>query len=148
MAKYGKRSTRRARGGYLGRGGAAGMPPAPNPSTYSSGAEYGRVVSGSGSSQYNRVFMDGPTGGMGQSNALNGMQGQQSVTNPNTYSLKGGRRRGAGRRKKGGLFGPVLNQAIVPFGILAMQQSYGRKGHSDTKKYYKRNSRRRSFRKF
>jgi hypothetical protein len=42
--------------------------------------------------------------------------------------------KGGGRGRKGGFFGmgSVINQAIVPFGILAMQQSYGRKRHGST----------------
>ena len=131
MTKHRKRSTGGRR--YLGRGG--GALPAPSPSLYSSGSQYGTVVSGSPQSQFARTFENGPTSGMGQSNALTGVQGQLSVRAPQ----KGGR----SRRKRGGLLGPVLNQAIVPFGILALQQSYGRRGNNGTKKYYKRNSRRR-----
>jgi len=42
--------------------------------------------------------------------------------------------KGGVRGRKGGFFGmgSVINQAIVPFGILAMQQSYGRKRHGSS----------------
>jgi hypothetical protein len=133
MGSYKKRCRR----GYLGKGGAS--LPAPSPSLYSSGHQYGSVVSGSPQSQYTRTFVKGPTGGMGQSNALVGVQGQQSVRPP---------QKAGSRRKTGGVWGSVLSQAATPFGILALQQMYGRKGKSNTKKYYKRNSRRRSYRKY
>jgi hypothetical protein len=31
------------------------------------------------------------------------------------------------RKRKGGNLGQVINQAVVPFGLLGLQQSYGRK---------------------
>lgn len=125
--------------GYLGRGGSVkGMPPAPNPSSYSSAHQYGTVVNGSGNSQWNRVFEQGNHG-----NALSGVQGQLSVM----PAQKGGKT----KRKRGGLFGAVVDQAIVPFGVLALQQSYGRKRSSSkgSKKYYKkRYTKKRSFRRY
>lgn len=42
-------------------------------------------------------------------------------------------RGGKSRRKRGGFIGQVVNQAIVPFGILGMQQMY-RKGARSMKK--------------
>jgi hypothetical protein len=50
-----------------------------------------------------------------QSNAARGIQGQKA----------GGRRRSS-KVKRGGFWG-VLNQAIVPFSILGMQQTYGKR---------------------
>ena len=44
------------------------------------------------------------------------------------------RTRSASRGKSGGFFGSVLNQAIVPFSLLAMQQSYRKKGGRKTMK--------------
>ena len=45
----------------------------------------------------------------------------------------------AGRRKrhKGGFLGQVVNNAIVPFGILGLQQTFGRKksGYKKTRRY-------------
>jgi hypothetical protein len=52
-----------------------------------------------------------------------------NINNPNTSTLKqtGGKRR-KGKGKKGGFLGvgAVLEQAVVPFGLLALQQSYGK----------------------
>jgi len=44
------------------------------------------------------------------------------------------RSRSQSRGKSGGFFGSVLNQAIVPFSLLAMQQSYRKKGGRKTMK--------------
>ena len=44
------------------------------------------------------------------------------------------RARSQSRGKSGGFFGSVLNQAIVPFSLLAMQQSYRKKGGRKTMK--------------
>jgi hypothetical protein len=66
-----------------------------------------------------------------------GAQGQWSTQagTPSAQNLSlvqsAGRRRTAGRSRgrRGGLWGQVINQAIVPFGILGMQQSFRRKKH-------------------
>jgi hypothetical protein len=91
------------------RGGAG----APDPSSYSSAATYQMAVNGSENSQYNRVMDQSGPDGRNPSNAIVGIQGQRA----------GGRR----RSKKGGFWGQIINQAIVPFGILGMQQTYRRK---------------------
>ena len=94
-----KRHSRRHRGG-------AG---APSPSSYSSGAGYGVAVNGpTVEGQFDRTFM-----GNGPAN-YRGVQGQ----------MTGGRK---SRRKRGGFFGEIINQAIVPFTLLSMQQSYRKK---------------------
>jgi hypothetical protein len=93
---------------------------APNPSSYSSGAGYGMAVNGGMDSQLSRVNNSG-----GQSNAAIGLQGQQAG---------GGKRKKSSKVKKGGFWG-VLNQAIVPFTIFGLQQSYGkRKQNGGTRK--------------
>ena len=84
---------------------------APNPSSYSSGAGYGMAVNGNMSSQISRVNNSGT-----QSSGAIGVQGQK---------VGGGRKR-RGSVKKGGFWG-VLNQAIVPFSILGLQQTYGKR---------------------
>jgi hypothetical protein len=91
---------------------------APNSSSYSSATTYGGVVNGSMDSQFNRVFGNG-----GNSNIITGVQGQNSGLPPTVAQRAGGKKRG----KKGGFFGSIINQAIVPFGILGLQQTYGRK---------------------
>jgi hypothetical protein len=94
--------------------GLAGGAGAPNPSSYSSAASYQMAVNGTGNDQYNRVFsMSGPDASS-QSNAIIGLQGQRA-----------GRR--SRRSKNGGLWGEVINQAVVPLSLLAMQQRYGKK---------------------
>ena len=99
------------------RGGAAGSA---NPSSYNDGQSYMRATVGEGNQQWDNVFKQGTPG---QSNAIKGLEGQRA----------GSRKRR--RSKKGGFFGSIINQAIVPFGILGLQQSYGRKRkHGGTKK--------------
>ena len=89
------------------RGGAE----APNPSSYSSGASYGVAVNGpTVQGQFDRTFM-----GNGPAN-YTGVQGQ----------MTGGRK---SRRRHGGFLGGIINQAIVPFSILGMQQTYRKKRH-------------------
>ena len=97
---------------------------------YSSGATYGSYVNGGMNSQFDRVF-NSPS----QSASSIGAQGQNanmSAGVPTAANLAlaqgGGRRRKhhSRRNKRGGVLGPIINQAIVPFGILAMQQRYKR----------------------
>ena len=97
---------------------------APNPASYSSAATYGMAVNGSGGSQFNRVFENG-----GNSNVLTGVQGQNAGIPPSLAQRAGGKR----RSKKGGFWGQVINQAVVPFGILGLQQTYRRKHHKGGK---------------
>ena len=68
---------------------------------------------GTGNQQYNNVFKTGtPT----QSNAIRSLNGKH---------MAGGSRR---RRKssKGGFWGHMINQALVPLTILGLQQTYRR----------------------
>ena len=44
---------------------------------------------------------------------------------------KAGKRRG----KRGGFLGPIINQAIVPFSLVAMQNRYGRKTGGKTRRH-------------
>jgi len=98
------------------RSGLAGGAGAPNPTSYSSAATYQMAVNGSANDQYNRVFDVAGPDGSSQSNAIIGLQGQRA-----------GMRRSR-RHKRGGFWGEVINQAVVPFSLLAMQQRYGKKG--------------------
>jgi hypothetical protein len=94
---------------YRGGAGAA------SPSSYSSASSYGVAVNGpSVEGQFDRTFMGtGPA-------TYRGVQGQ----------MTGGRRRSRGRRGGFlGAMGSVINQAIVPFSILGMQQTYKRGKH-------------------
>lgn len=98
------------------RGGAG----APNPSSYSSGAGYGVAVNGpTVQGQFDRTFM-----GNGPAN-YTGVQGQ----------MTGGRR---SRKRRGGFLGEIINQAIVPFGILGMQQTYRKKKYGGKTRRHRR----------
>lgn len=120
---------------------------------YSSASTYGSWIAGSGDSQFSRV-MDNP-GSNNLTPVGSGANGVLGAPNSQQLSLiqSAGRRRRrhskklhsgkSGRRsKKGGFFGlgSVINQAIVPFGILGLQQTYRKRG--STPKY--KNTRRRS----
>lgn len=108
---------------------------------YSSAATYGSYVNGGMNDQFNRV-MNSPS----QSNVSIGAQGQNSnlsAGNPNESNLalvQGGGRRNRTKKhrsrtsKHGGVLGPIIKQAIVPFGILAMQQKYKRKSTHSKKR--------------
>jgi len=120
MMQGGRRRRHRMRGGN-------GMSP------YSSATSYSSYVNGSENSQYNRVFSQaGPYAGVAGNMSI-GAQGQNStmagVPNANSLALiqkAGSRRRRHTKKRRGGFLGSVLNQAIVPFGLLGLQQSYGR----------------------
>ena len=127
-----KNARRRSRGG-------AG---APNPSSYSSGTTYVQAVAGNintpNGGQYGRTFdINGP-GNNNTGNGLIGLQGQLVAK-----GFKGGSKRSSSssKSKKGGSFwglGEVIRQAIVPFTLLGLQQTYNRRGKSSynrTKKY-------------
>ena len=118
MARKSSYRRKSHRHGRKHRGGNA-----PNPSSYSSATTYGGVVNGSMDSQFNRVFSQTGMDSKSQSNTIIGAQGQNAGI-PATLAQKAGARR---RSKKGGFMGEVINQAIVPFGILGLQQTYGRK---------------------
>lgn len=113
-----RRSTRRHR-----KGGAG----APDPSSYSSASTYGMAVNGSGDSQYNRVFQNSSPDAKFPSNIIVGVQGQNLGYSPSTQKA------GSRRKKKGGFWGQIVNQALVPFGILGMQQTYRRKKNGGAK---------------
>ena len=98
--------------------------------SYTDGASYGSYVNGSGDSQFARTFdATGPYAARAGSEYV-GAQGQWSQQ-PNTPSAQNlsliqsaGKRR---RSRRGGFFGEVINQAIVPFGLLGLQQTYRKK---------------------
>jgi hypothetical protein len=122
MARKSSYRRKSHRHGRKHRGGNA-----PNPSSYSSATTYGGVVNGSMDSQFNRVFGNG-----GNSNIITGAQGQNSGI-PATLAQRAG-----SRKKRGGFWGEVINQAVVPFGILGLQQTYGRKRSGGRKTHRRR----------
>jgi hypothetical protein len=116
------------------RGGAA----------YSSAATYGQYVNGTENAQYNRVFSQTGPYASNQSNVSIGAQGQNGhfIDAPNSASLaliqRAGSKRKHTKKRRGGFLGQVINQAIVPFGILGMQQSYKRKHRNTSSKSRRR----------
>ena len=109
-----KKSYRRnKKGGY----------PAPNPSSYSSASSYGYAVNGTEGSQYNRVFSNNSPDAQYPSNESVGIQGQNLGYPASATMQKAGSR----RKKRGGFWGQIINQALVPFGLLGLQQSYRKK---------------------
>jgi hypothetical protein len=118
---------------------------------YSSASSYSSYVNGSENSQYDRVFSQaGPYASI-PGNVSIGAQGQNSTLlgAPNSNSLSliqtaGSRRRRSHKtrstkRRRGGFLGQVINQAIVPIGLLGMQQTYRRnKYHNNSSKSRRR----------
>ena len=105
--------------------------------SYTSGSTYGSFVNGSPDAQFARTFdTTGPYAGRAGSEYV-GAQGQwaQQPNTPSAQNLSliqsAGRRRRRSRR--GGFFGEVINQAIVPFGLLGLQQSYKKKSYGGRK---------------
>ena len=100
-------------------------------SSYSDGSSYMMSTVGNGPTQYDNVFMSDKSNSSG--NAIVGLQGQKagSKRGGSKRGLKGGRRT---TTRKGGYWGQVIKQAIVPFGLLGLQQYYGRKRKGSTKK--------------
>jgi len=108
---------------------------------YTSGSTYGSYVNGSGNSQFARTFdQTGPYASRMGTDYV-GAQGQwakqpHAPTAANLSLVQSAGRRS--RRRRGGLWGEVVNQAVVPFGILALQQSYRRKkGGKHTRRHRK-----------
>jgi hypothetical protein len=127
MAKH--RGSRRYRRGVK-RGGSG---------NYTSASTYGSYVNGSGNSQFARTFDQ--TGAYANRFGTDyvGAQGQwaKQPNQPTQQDLSLIQSAGRSRRKRGGLWGEVINQAIVPFGLLGLQQSYRRhkRGGKYTRKH-------------
>ena len=108
-----------------------------NPATYAAGGSEGAapyVLSqyGDGNTQWDNVFRG--SGPSPYGNQLVNLQ-HAGVTSPAMVPkpeppappASGGQKGGSRRRRRGGFMGSVLSQAAVPFGLLALQQSYGRR---------------------
>jgi len=100
---------------------------APNPASYSDAASFQMANVGKMNTQYDNVFGPNSIGPayMSQSNALR----------TSDAHILGGRRRKRSSKKRGGMWGQVINQAVVPFGLLGMQQSYGKKRRGGTRRH-------------
>lgn len=94
-----------------------------------SAAEYMLKTVGDGDTQFNNVF--GPENTT-QSN---------NIVPLNLNELKGGKKsrkssackKGGKKSKKGGYWSQVINQAMVPFALLGLQQTYNRRNNSNNK---------------
>jgi len=114
--RYHKHSGRKHGGRRHKRGGAG----AANPSSYSDSQSYMKATVGSGNEQYDNVFSSARSHNS-NSGAIVGLQGQKAGSRRNRS------RRGGSRKRRGGLWGQIVSQAMVPFSILGMQQTYRRK---------------------
>jgi hypothetical protein len=96
------------------------------------------AVNGPIDSQITNSLTTSGSNGQSPSTTSVGVQGQ-NIGIPANQLMKGGRRRSSKRR--GGFWGHVINQAVVPFSILGMQQTYKRKkrgGKRTRKSSYRR----------
>lgn len=105
--------------------------------SYTSASTYGSYVNGSPDSQFSRTFdATGPYASRIGSEYV-GAQGQwsQQPAGPSAEQLNLVQSAGKRRRKsrRGGFFGEVINQAIVPFGLLGLQQTYKKKSRGGRK---------------
>ena len=109
-------------------------------SSYTSAASYGEYVNGTQNAQFDRVFSaSGPYANI-NSNTIIGAQGQNAVQ-PNMPSSQDlSLIQTAGKRgKRGGVWGQVINQAVVPVALLGMQQTYRKKhGGKKSRKHSKK----------
>ncbi len=110
---------------------------------YTSASTYGSYVNGTPDSQFARTFdSTGPYASRAGSEYV-GAQGQwsQQPGEPTDQNLSLVQSAGKGRKhrksRRGGFIGEVINQAIVPFGILGLQQTYRKKrtGGRKTRRY-------------
>jgi hypothetical protein len=69
---------------------------------------------------------------------FSGNQNGNALVLTNGKSVGGTRRKGKGKGRRGGQWSQILNQAIVPAGILALQQSYRRRGSKGGKRTKRR----------
>jgi hypothetical protein len=99
--------------------------------SYSSASTYGSYVNGGLNNQFSRTFDQSGSNAANQSNILVGAQGQNShlVGGPSSQQLSLVQSAGKGKKSgtRGGYFGEVINQAIVPLSLLGFQQTFGRK---------------------
>ena len=109
--------------------------------SYTSASTYGSYVNGTGDQQFSRTFDQSGPYGARMGTEYVGAQGQwgNQPNMPSAQNLSLIQSAGS-RRKRGGLFGEVLSQAIVPAAILGMQQTYRKKrtGGRRTRRYRKK----------
>jgi len=105
------------------RGGFAGSA---QPATYSDSQSYMLKTVGDEPTQYNNTFQQTGTNNSGypaESNAIRGLQGQ----------VAGKRRHRKMKKSRGGFFGSVVNQAIVPLSLIGLQRTFSKKYNKSRK---------------
>jgi len=140
--RHRRRSSKRQRGGYSHPNNVASSSAsfsAPNNGGGAAGwveGKYGNV-----DQQYNSVF---DIGSKTLGNTFTTLPASQVPTSQQlslVQSAGGRRRRGRkckGTKKRGGFLGPVVNQAIVPFSLLALQNKFGRRKSKRNYKFTRR----------
>lgn len=91
-------------------------------------AEYVLKQYGTGDAQWDAVFKTGnPAFG-------NEIINQQHPSSVQAMTHKGGKRKSSSRRsKRGGYWGQIINQALVPFGLLGLQNAYAKRTKKNRK---------------
>jgi hypothetical protein len=94
-------------------------------------AEYVLGQYGTGDAQWDAVFKTGnPAFG-------NQIINQQHPSSVQAMAHKGGKRRSSKsssrRSKRGGYWGQIINQALVPFGLLGLQNAYAKRTKKNRK---------------
>jgi hypothetical protein len=105
----------------------------PQPVDYGSASNYALSMVGNGPQQTANAFGANNTG-----NALNSINGQYTVGGRKRSRRLKRYRHGKRYSKRGGGWGSVLGQAAVPFTILGLQQTYGKRGKSIKNRTQKR----------
>lgn len=142
MRYGGKRRRRRnMRGGKGEALSPASAGPATATSTHNNMAQYGG--SGSAWEYVQNMFGNGTTQFDNSLVVKPGQTYEQQNSNVIQQARQNGGRRsrkGKGRSKKGGMWGQVISQAVVPFGLVGLQNKFGNRMRS--KKYRGSKSRR------
>lgn len=124
----GSKTRRRVRSIMLGRSGGRSR----RRRGGQSAAAYEMKTLGNGETQYNNVFnnaqtMNAPTGnGLFSADLTQNVSGIRPADPSLGKLLQGGKRRNK-KSKRGGNFLDIISQAIVPFGLLGLQQSYSKR---------------------
>ena len=100
----------------------------PNTVNYGSAENWMLDTVGNGNTQYNNVFSQNSPYPANYGNAIRGLQGQ--------VAGKKNKKNKKTKKRRGGNLSQIINRAIVPFGLLALQQSYRKKkgGQKNEKK--------------
>jgi len=123
-----------------GKRGSRGM----RGGSYTSATTYGSYVNGAPDAQFNRTFDIAGQYGSRAGSEYVGAQGQnaQQFGSPSDQNLSliqsaGKRRR---RSRRGGFLelGGVINQAVVPFTLLGLQQTYRKKSYGGRRTHRRR----------